>query len=264
MQRTRLKPPASLDAWELHQRGMWHCTRVTKEDFASARESLARAIEIDPNFAGSHSVLAIITTLEVLFAWTDDPQDALGKARGEAETAVALDAMDAWAHTALCFCHAFARQYENALAAGRRATELNPSLAMGHSLFGGALMLDGQSREAIASIKRAVRISAKDPMLFAWLSQLGFAHYMVRDYMKAVELTTRAVQEAPHNPPAQRNHACVLAQLGRTEEARTALAQFLKLSPGFTAEAARHSLPFRDDTDFEHFVDGLRKAGLPE
>ena len=125
-------------------------------------------------------------------------------------------------------------------------------------------MLDGQPREAIAAMTQAVRISAKDPMLFAWLSGLGFAHYTARDYSKSVEFTTRAVQEAPHNIIAQRNHACALAQLGRIEAARNALVQFLKLSHGFTTEAARHSMPFRDDTDFEHFVDGLRKAGLPE
>ena len=261
MQRTRLKPPASLDAWELHQRGMWHFTRRTKKDYVRARESFRRAIEIDPNFAGSHSVLAITTALELLFAWTDDPQGSLSKAHMEAETAVALDAMDAWAHTALCLCNVFARKYENALAAGRRATELNPSLAAGHFFLGGALMVDGQPREAITSMTQAVRISAKDPMLSAWLSGLGIAHYTARDYMKALEFATRAVQEAPHDPAAQRNRACALAQLGRIAEARAALARFLELSPGFTAEAARHSMPFRDDTDFEHFVEGLRKAG---
>ena len=122
-------------------------------------------------------------------------------------------------------------------------------------------MVDGQPREAIASMKKAVRLSTKDPMLFAWLSGLGFAYYTARDYMKAVELTTRAVQEAPHNPPGQRNHACALAQLGRIEEAQTALTRFLDLSPGFSAQAARHAMPFRKDSDFEHFVEGLRKAG---
>ena len=264
MQRTRLKPPASLDAWELHQRGMWHFTRPTKEDYASARESFRRAIEIDPNFAGSHSLLAILTTLEVLLAWTDDPQGALRRAHREAQTAVALDAMDAWAHTALCVYSVFARQYENALAAGRRATELNPSLAAGHYFRGAAMMVDGQPREAIASMSQAVRISARDPLLYGWLSGLGFAHYTARDYVKAVEFTTRSVQEAPHNPAGQRNHACVLAQLGRIEEARAAFSRFLELSPGFTAETARHALPFRDETDAEHFLDGLRKAGLPE
>ena len=44
MQRIRLKPPASLDAWELHQRGMWHFTRTTKQDYAIARDSFGRAI----------------------------------------------------------------------------------------------------------------------------------------------------------------------------------------------------------------------------
>ena len=120
-------------------------------------------------------MLAIMTTLEVLLAWTDDPQGSLRMAHREAETAVALDAMDAWAHGAICLCNVFTRQYESALAAGHRATELNPSLAAAHYFLGGALMLDGQPQEAIASMTKAVRISAKDPMLFGWLAGLGFA-----------------------------------------------------------------------------------------
>ncbi len=71
-------------------------------------------------------------------------------------------------------------------------------------------MRDGQPNEAIASITQAVRISAKDPMLFAWISGLGFAHYTARKYTKAVEFTKRAVQEAPQNPCVQRNHAPVM------------------------------------------------------
>jgi hypothetical protein len=42
-----------------------------------------------------------------------------------------------------------------------------------------------------------------------------------------------------------------------------ALAHFLNLSPGHTLAAARHSYPFRQQADLEHFLDGLAKAGLP-
>jgi hypothetical protein len=53
-----------------------------------------------------------------------------------------------------------------------------------------------------------------------------------------------------------------LGQLGRLDEARDALAQFLKLSPGLSTEQAmRASVPFRDEALFQHFLQGLRKAG---
>jgi hypothetical protein len=37
-ERTRLKQPGNLDAWDTCQRGLWHLQRFTREDFA-ARET---------------------------------------------------------------------------------------------------------------------------------------------------------------------------------------------------------------------------------
>jgi hypothetical protein len=46
------------------------------------------------------------------------------------------------------------------------------------------------------------------------------------------------------------------------DEARAALGQFLTLMPGYTTEqAARASVGFRDEAVFQHYLEGLRKAG---
>ncbi len=50
----------------------------------------------------------------------------------------------------------------------------------------------------------------------------------------------------------------------RVDEARAALAEMLRLSPGITVKATREQIPYKDPADLERYLDGLRKAGLPE
>jgi hypothetical protein len=53
-------------------------------------------------------------------------------------------------------------------------------------------------------------------------------------------------------------------QLGRLDEARAAVELFLVGNPHFTTSHWATTEPFRDAATLEHFVDGYRKAGLPE
>ena len=54
------------------------------------------------------------------------------------------------------------------------------------------------------------------------------------------------------------------AELGRVAEARTHAALALEAKPDFSVGALGKTLPFKNDADLQRFLDGLRKAGLPE
>jgi hypothetical protein len=58
--------------------------------------------------------------------------------------------------------------------------------------------------------------------------------------------------------------AAALAQLGRLDEARREAEMFMVSSPHFTIHQWVESQRFRDEAACQHFVDGYRKAGLPE
>jgi hypothetical protein len=58
--------------------------------------------------------------------------------------------------------------------------------------------------------------------------------------------------------------AATHAQLGQLDEARAAVAEVLRLRPGYTIGAQRRIAPFRHARDDKHFFDAMRKAGLPE
>ena len=120
----------------------------------------------------------------------------------------------------------------------------------------------GEFELGMRAIETGIRISSNDVVLHVWLSLLSTGHYLTHDYEKAAQVANLAVQRGPNYPPGWRNLANALGQLGRRHEAREALAQFLALMPGFTTEqAARASMGFRDEAVFQHYLEGLRKAG---
>ncbi len=89
----------------------------------------------------------------------------------------------------------------------------------------------------------------------------GLSYLTAHEYEDAVLWSERAIQRHPGNPDAHLVLASSLGHLGRVEDARTALDTYRKLVPD---RSERPSLIWRHkhDADTEHFLDGLRKAGL--
>ena len=91
-----------------------------------------------------------------------------------------------------------------------------------------------------------------------WTSGLG--HLTARQYNDAVEWSERAIQRHPGNPDAHLCLASSLGHLGRVEEARAALDASRRLIPK-SSERPHFLWPYKNESDNEHFLDGLRKAG---
>jgi adenylate cyclase len=261
-ERAHVKPPASLDAWDLCQRAFWHLWRFTREDFAIAEPLLRRAVELDSGLPQAHLGLAILRMYEAFFLWTATPGAALVQAAASAQAALALDSQDPNAHCALAATLAFGRKLDEALALCHKGIAINPSSALGYSALFVTHMYRGEPLLGIAAIETAIRISPNDALLPMWLSSLSAVHYLARHYEKAEEVARLAVQRAPNYPIGWRGLANALGQTGKLDEAREALARFLALMPGYaTEQAARVSAGFRDEAVFQHYLEGLRKAG---
>ena len=91
---------------------------------------------------------------------------------------------------------------------------------------------------------------------------LGQAYFVLRRYSEAIA----AFQEGlASNPSAERVHvwlAAALAQSGDLDEARWEADQVLSLNPDFSLQRMQDTFPFQDPNEVEHFIEGLRKAGL--
>ena len=261
-ERARRKPPNSLDAWDAFQRGWWHAHRVTREDFAIAVPLYRRAAELDPGFAPAHMGLAGIRLYEGLFLWTERPAETFAEGLASAHAALAADSLDSHSHMILGALLAVTGKHDEALVVCRKAIELNPSSAWAYSALWTVHLYRGEPEQGIRAVETAIRLSPNDMGMHIWLAALALLHYGARNYAKAGEVARLAVQRGPQYPLGWRILANALGQLGELDEARDALARYLTLSPGFTNEqAARASTGFRDEAVFQHYLEGLRKAG---
>ena len=77
--------------------------------------------------------------------------------------------------------------------------------------------------------------------------------------------TSSGVRQTPNLAPALRVAAASYALAGRLEEAQKIMARLYQLDPSFRLSNLGEVLPpFRRPEDRAKWVEGLRKAGLPE
>jgi len=93
---------------------------------------------------------------------------------------------------------------------------------------------------------------------------MGEANYMRKRYGDAVHWCRECISRQPITQWPHVTLACAYAQSGQLEEARAAAAEVLRINPGFTIESSKRILVYKDPKDLKHFIDGMRKAGLPE
>ena len=85
------KPPDSLDAWALVQRGLSHFYRANQTDHAEALRLFSEAVALDPEFAAAHAQLAYTFWASVILGYAKDTAKARASACAAAEQAMSLD-----------------------------------------------------------------------------------------------------------------------------------------------------------------------------
>jgi tetratricopeptide (TPR) repeat protein len=122
--------------------------------------------------------------------------------------------------------------------------------------------LSGRPEEGVSLVKKAMRLDPHYPPNY--LIYLGHAHYVMGKYQEAITALERSVTRIPGAYSPHRMLAVIFSELGRKEEARAEVAAMLRISPRACLESQRERLPFRDQAVLERYLEGLRKAGLPE
>jgi len=261
IRRARRRPPENLDAWDCLQRGLHHLFQYTKDDVREAQSWLGRAIELQPEFSQAFSLLAFSHLFEIIYRWSESPAESRGEGLRAAETAVALDADDPTALTALGFVCSLTGQRERAITVLERAIRLNPSSALAHWALGAALAPAGCPDCAIPVIEKAIRLSPHDPWMHEFLFNIATAHFVAERYEEAVVYARSSLEAKPEQQGAYRLLAASYGHMGRTDDAKTALEALLRLEPDFSAATLRGFLP---PPVVERYLEGLRKAGWTE
>ena len=155
----------------------------------------------------------------------------------------------------------FRRDFEGTREHVARALELNPDDSDAHAIRGLYLSYMGDASAAIDSLATAMRLNPLHPAWHLWFT--GLAHYTAKNYQAALAPLREASRRNPNFISPRLKLAATLARLGNIEEAKKTVTEILSIKPDYNVglEADR---PFRDPADLEHYLGGLRLAGLPQ
>jgi adenylate cyclase len=259
-QRLATEQTDNLEAHDCFLRGreqLWHFTR---EQNSQARELLQRAIELDPKFASAHAFLALAHGLDYINRWSTPPSTSIEHVEELATRAVALDDRNPYAHWVLGIVNLHLRRHDMAIREAERSIALAPNLAEGHESLGNALHYSGRSEEALACFDQAMALNPYYPDMF--LHFQAQAMFQLGRYEDAVTSLKRRLVRNPGTDVSRVLLAASYGHLGRLAEAREEWQQVFRINPEYSLEHRRKVLPYKNPSDFEREVDGLRKAGL--
>jgi adenylate cyclase len=92
----------------------------------------------------------------------------------------------------------------------------------------------------------------------------GLAHFIQRHYEQALPPFREMVDRAPNFRNGRMLLAAAYGHLGRADEARQQIAALLKIEPDCTLKKLSGQRYLQSAEDVLHYLDGLRKAGVPE
>lgn len=188
----------------------------------------------------------------------------MAKALADGTAAVRLDENDPFAHVALGRVHTAKGEHDEAIECCNRAIALNPNYASAYFGRAHSLWMSGRPAEAVLSHDEAMRLSPRDPLMWAFQASKAIALILLERYEEALDYARRAQRHPNTALWAFMPEVSALGLMGRLDEARGALERVHRLKPDVTCSFATRVLPFSRAADREHFVRGLLVAGVPE
>ncbi|NNE52669.1 MAG: adenylate/guanylate cyclase domain-containing protein [Sulfitobacter sp.] len=221
----------------------------------------ARALELDPDFAQAHAVLAIMHVLDYHNQWSGlPPQEALETAAKHAARALELAPDDVLPNHASAACAFWQGDQETALRLIEKVLRISPDYALGHFTKGEILLTQSRFREAILGFERAIRL---DPAVrHQYLQFLAISHFLSGHYETAALMFRERVTLVPSTDIGRAWLAAALAQVGDTTGAGEVWAELRQMEPDFDFRARLARMPFIDDTALEQILGGLSAAAL--
>jgi len=263
--RTAARPPVDASAYDLMLRAIPLIARMEREPFMRAGAYLAKAIEVEPDYAAAHAWYAYWHVFLVGQNWADDAKAMMTEAGRLAERAIVLDSYDARALSIAGHVRAFLHhRLREAAALHERALSLNPNLAMAWALSAVTHAYAGDPEEAERRNNRYKKLSPLDPHAFFFDAFFILIYLMKRDYESAVEMGRSVSELNPSFSASYKPYLAALGHLRRDQEAAVVLRRLQAIEPDFTIERFVATTPLERESDKQHYVEGLRLAGVPE
>ncbi len=248
-------------AYDYYLRGRQYFHHFRRKSLEFARQMFNRAIEIDPEYGRAYAGVA--DSCSLLYKYFDAREANLRQADSASRKAIELEPENAEAHVARAVAMSMARKWDDATAEFDQALKLDPKNFEASYWFGRMHLTQGEFDDAVKLFERAALIRPDDYQIPGFLAQalyplgrtdegeaqfrkqarlvdehlelnpddpracvLGaIAHAVLKNEARSVAFAERAIAADPDDPMLLYNVACNYAQLGRVEEALSALEQ---------------------------------------
>jgi len=248
----------NLNAYDYYLKGRDVYFRYTKKANAEAASLFQKAMDLDPNWDMPYGWMAWVHATDAMYGWSDNPEKSLELALKLAQKCYAMSDKGYKAHWLLGYVYLQLRDFDRATTEYDRALALNSNDADFLAQMARALTYLGRSEQAIAQLKKAMRMNPRHPEWY-W-NVLGLAYYEVGQYDEALATLKQ------NNKPLFSTHstlAAVYVRLGRIEEARAEVSKILEINPDYTLKSVK-LLPYKDEIRRKRLINDLRTAGVPE
>jgi len=187
------RPTENTEAYQLYLKGRYFWNRRTAENITKALGFFQEAIDRDPAYALAWSGVADAYSLMPIYA-NNPPREDIGRAIAAARKALELDDSLAEAHTSLANALVDDLQFAAAEVEFKKAIALNPNYATAHQWYGESLQAQARFEEALTELKKAQEL---DPLsliinavLAAFLGTTGHTDEAIHQFKRTLEMET--------------------------------------------------------------------------
>ena len=252
----------------------WECVRLSATDVLGgvqerklqARKLLERALDLDPDYAIAWVMLGYIhqyySDIAAGVSNAEERKTARALMLECARKAIGIDPACADAYSLMAYYHREMNEFDDAIEYTEKSIALAPNNAENLASAAGTMTKAGRPERGLELIKRAMRVCP--------LYRPGFLRALAQAYRfsgnpeAAVDAFRESLKREPNYLAPHVNLTSVLGELGRTDEAKEAACEILRLAPDFSITSYMEGLSYRNPEDSLRVELGLQYAGLPE
>jgi len=250
------------EAYDVLLQGLALVRRFTRETNAESRAYFERAIELDPGFARAYADIAFSHAMDFLFGWQNASPEKFRVAFDYANKAIALDDTIGQVHFANSVLLLAAWEHDAAIEASIRSVTGHPNYADGWAEYAQVLVYAGRLEEGLEKLAIARQLNPRHAFFYTWIE--GNAKMLMGDPAAAEAAFLNVIERNPHFPGAHLTLAALYGNQGRFDEAQWSAAEVLTLDPGISLAGEAGRVPYLQPEHMAYYIEGLRKAGIPE
>jgi TolB-like protein/DNA-binding winged helix-turn-helix (wHTH) protein len=237
-----------------------------------ARDLFELALTVQPTSVDGLAGVATTLVFEFLNGYYETGgEERLGRAERLLNLALAIEPRHIMALKANAALRRAQGRFEDAIVVAEVVIMENPGEPWAYKEIGLSTLYLGNPHQALEWFAKADRIGPRDPGRWTWLDGRGHALILLGRDEEAARTLISALDANPRNTSPHAFLAAAYAYLGRSEEARAALATYLERRPGTRVSTFRKLSPVPlalTSPAYRQLLarvnEGLRKAGMPE